>query len=144
VKQKTRAKGKKVKAKGKLETAPRPFPEHSFDKSERNVRQRYDFGLTDVSAKKNWFKYRDKKTGRYVSKDRIASSSKVRMELWRYSPTGEFRFKMLWREKKYSHLQKARPIDREREILRAFYRRNRSRFVFDKLLGVWIAFTRSG
>jgi len=65
------------------------------------------------------------------------------MELWRYSKNAEHKFKMLWKEKRYTFLKKARSLERERVILRNFYRRNKSRFVWDKDLKTWIAFTRS-
>jgi hypothetical protein len=144
----------KSKAKGELEPyilSEKELPDeekfkYHFDKTKRKgtyfLEDRYQFKIeSGISAKKNWFTYRDHKTGRYVKKSEI--HGKVRMELWRYSKTAEHKFKMLWREKHYTFLKKARSLDKERMVLKQFYRRNNSRFVWDKDLCRWIAFTRS-
>jgi len=145
---------KEAQAKGSLEPVilRDEIPEeerwrYRFNKKakKRDLEERYQFSIeAGVSAKKNWFTYRDHKTGRYVKKSELDNCTKgVRMELWRYSKNAEHKFKMLWKEKRYTFLKKARSLERERVILRNFYRRNKSRFVWDKDLKTWIAFTRS-
>jgi hypothetical protein len=137
--------GVKKKAKGKLEPVTPLTPTYKFNPKAKDVRHRYDFGLTKTSAKTNWFVYREFHTGRFVSKSKIKGKrgKKVKIELWRYSKDSPHKFKRLWEEKKYVKRKKPISHDTERLILRAFYRRNRSRFLFDVDLQKWVAFTRS-
>jgi hypothetical protein len=135
---------KKLIAIGKLEAIYEDaiFPEYTFNKKARKISERYDFGLINTSAKKNWFCYRDWHTGRYIAKKDIRGK-KVHVELWRYSLDSPHKFKRIWIEKRYTTRQKPIPHETEQLILMGFYRRNHSKVIWDSDLKCWVAFTHS-
>lgn len=133
----------KAKAKGKLKVIARPIPKPKINRGETDLRERYKFPLeTGISAKHNWFIYREFHTGRFVSKKALAMK-KCSLELWRYSRNGAHKFARLWHEKRFSRRVKPLPLEKEQVIIYKFYRQNRGKVVYDQDLQQWIVFTRS-